>query len=94
MSFYLYKMYIKRQIINEKTIYFNYFLNELNFKLDIVKSICETNNTLTPLQQEMGHHPRLTLIFTYLIDSIKLFTLFIVFSLNIQVYLWYMPVSK
>ncbi len=31
--------------MNEKTRYFNYFLHELKFKLVIVKSICETNNT-------------------------------------------------
>ncbi len=40
-------MYIYRQKINENTTYFNFFLNELQFKLDIEKIICETNNTLT-----------------------------------------------
>ncbi len=30
-----------------KVIYCNYILNELKFKLDIEKTICETNNTLT-----------------------------------------------
>ncbi len=39
-------MYIYRQKMNENTIYFNYFLNELKFKLDIEKTICETKNTL------------------------------------------------
>ncbi len=41
------KMYIYRQKMNENIISFNYFLNELKFKLDIEKTICETNNTLT-----------------------------------------------
>ncbi len=30
----------------ENTTYFNYFLNEIKFKLDIEKTVCETNNTL------------------------------------------------
>ncbi len=64
-------MYIYRQKMNENTIYFNYFLNELKFKLDIEKTICETNNTLT-VQQEMGYYSRFTLIFSYLIHPIKL----------------------
>jgi hypothetical protein len=41
------KMYIYRQKMNEKIICFNYFLNELKFKLDIEKTICETKNTLS-----------------------------------------------
>ncbi len=41
------KMYIYRHKINENTIYFNYFLNELKFKLDIEKIICETNQEHT-----------------------------------------------
>ncbi len=63
------KMYIYRQKMKENTIYFNYFLNELKFKLDIQKTICETNNTV---QQEMDYYTRLTLIFSYLIHPIKL----------------------
>ncbi len=46
------KMYIYRQKMNENTIYFNYFLNELKFKLDIEKTICETNNTLTQFNKK------------------------------------------
>ncbi len=40
-------MYIYRQKMNENTIYFNHFLNELKFELDIEKTICKTTNTLT-----------------------------------------------
>ncbi len=46
------KMYIYRQKMNENTIYFNYFLNELKFKLDIEKTISETNNTLTQFNKK------------------------------------------
>ncbi len=46
------KMYIYRQKMNENTIYFNYFLNELKVKLDIEKKICETNNTLTQFNKK------------------------------------------
>ncbi len=45
------KMYIYRQKNYENTIYFNYFLNELKFKFDIKKTICETN-TLTQLNKK------------------------------------------
>ncbi len=38
--------------MNENTIYFNYILNELKFKLEIKKSICETNNTLTQFNKK------------------------------------------
>ncbi len=46
-------MYIYRQKMNENTLYFNYFLNELKFKLDIKKTICETNNTLTKFKRNV-----------------------------------------
>ncbi len=45
-------MYIYRQEMNENTIYFNYFLNDLKFKLDIEKTICETDNTLTQFNKK------------------------------------------
>ncbi len=40
------KMYIYNQKMNKSTIYFNYFLNELKFKLDIEKTICEPTTHL------------------------------------------------
>ncbi len=45
-------MYIYRQNMNDNTMYFNYFLSELKFKLDIEKTICETNNTLTQVNKK------------------------------------------
>ncbi len=41
------KMYIYRDKMNEKEIFFKYFLTELKFKLNIEKTICESNNTIT-----------------------------------------------
>ncbi len=61
-------MYIYRQKMNDNTIYFNYFWNELKFKLDIEKTICETYR----VQQEMGNFTRLTLMLPYIIHPIKL----------------------
>ncbi len=46
------KMYIYRQKTNESTIYFNYFLNELKFKLNVEKTICETKSTLTQFNKK------------------------------------------
>ncbi len=46
------KMYIYRQNMNENTIYLNYFFNEFKFKLDIEKTTCETNNTLTQFNKK------------------------------------------
>ncbi len=40
------RMVISYNSLYLDTIYFNYFINELKFKLDIEKTICETNNTL------------------------------------------------
>ncbi len=54
------------------TIYFNYFLNELKFKLDIEKhNLLNKQHTYT-VQQEMVYYTRLILIFSYLIHPIKL----------------------
>ena len=42
-----YKMYnIYKQKMKEKSVHFKYFLNELKFKLEIEKSICEKNYSL------------------------------------------------
>ncbi len=38
--------------MNENTIYSKYFINELKFKLDNEKTICETNNTLTQFNKK------------------------------------------
>ncbi len=62
-------MDIYRKKFNENTTYFNYFLNELKFKLDIEKTIRYWKDTV---QQEMGYYTRLTLILSYLIHPIKL----------------------
>ncbi len=40
--------------MNVKTIYFNYFFNELTFKLDIEKTIYKTNNTQTHMCWHTG----------------------------------------
>ncbi len=41
------KMYIYRHKMNGIEISFKYFLTEFKFKLDIGKTICESNNTIT-----------------------------------------------
>ncbi len=70
------KIDICRQKMNENTIYFKYFLNELKFKLNIEKTICEINNTLTQFNKKwatiLDYYTRLSLIFSYLIHPIKL----------------------
>ncbi len=53
--------------MNENTVY---FLNELKFKLDIEKTICETNNTRTQFNKKWA--TILTLTVSYLIRPIKL----------------------
>jgi hypothetical protein len=40
------KMYIYRQKMKEKILYFKYFLHELKYRLDIERTICETTNLL------------------------------------------------
>ncbi len=61
------------------------FLNELKFKLDIEKTICETNNTLTQFNKKWA--TIIDLIFSYLIHPIKLCESILVLSHNKHVYL-------
>ncbi len=54
------KMYIYRQKMNENTIYFNYFLNELKFKLDIETTILWNQQYTCTVEYEMCYYTRLT----------------------------------
>ena len=49
------KMYIYRQRLNEKGVSFEFFLNELRFKLEVEKTIYESNSTLTKFNQKWGN---------------------------------------
>ncbi len=72
MCFYLEKMYFHRQKINEKTIYFKYFLNEQKYKVGYWKDNMWNQQDTYTFQQQMGHHPT-PLIFSYLNYPIKLY---------------------
>ncbi len=76
------KMYNYRQKCNEKTIYFNYFWNELKCKLDITKTIGETNNT----------HSGLTLVLS-ISDSLHQIVLFCSYLFNTNAWVSVMYVS-
>ncbi len=87
-------MYIYRQQkMNENTIYVNYFLNELKFKLDFEKTICETNNTLTQLNKK-STTSRLDSLYVSHISLIQSNCFSLSRSLNMHVYLWCLSVLK